>query len=431
MKNKKIVIIGSGVSALGSFLALNQLGYSPVLFEQSSVAGGLCGFFEVNGFKFDKFVHFSFSKLDEFKKLISDKTKYISHNPNMYNFYHNLWLKHPVQNNLKNLPLGEKFKIIFDFLIRNRDENNIKTYQDWLFSKYGRYFTEKFPNIYTKKYWGTDSANLETKWIGNRMYSPSFWQIIKGALFNVKENFYYAQKMNYPCEGTYLKFFEPVIEAADIKFNKKVVEINSNNKTIKFQDNTVESYDWLISSMPLPEIISSLVASPPPIKRAIEKLRWTKGYMVSIGFNKIINTKGLWNYIYDEEILASRIYFPHLKTPKNVPSGKSSLQAEIYFSNKSKLDKTEREILDNTVEAVIKTGICNREDIEFSDIRFEEYANIIFNSDIYEARKVIIDYLNSIGIRTIGRFGKWDYLWSDQAFMDGYKEIGEIYDTIK
>ena len=193
MENKKIVIIGSGASALGSFVALNQLGINPVLFEQNSVAGGLCGFFEINGYKFDRFVHFSFSKLEEFKKLISNKTEYIAHDPDMYSFYHNLWLKHPVQNNLKNLPMSEKFKIIFDFLIRNRDENNIKTYQDWLFSKFGKYFTRKFPNVYTKKYWGTESVNLETKWIGNRMHSP-YSKLSKAPYLMLKKFFIMRKK---------------------------------------------------------------------------------------------------------------------------------------------------------------------------------------------------------------------------------------------
>jgi hypothetical protein len=36
-----------------------------------------------------------------------------------------------------------------------------------------------------------------------------------------------------------------------------------------------------------------------------------------------------------------------------------------------------------------------------------------------EARKVVRDYLSSVGIETIGRFGEWDYLWSDQSLMSG------------
>jgi hypothetical protein len=35
-------------------------------------------------------------------------------------------------------------------------------------------------------------------------------------------------------------------------------------------------------------------------------------------------------------------------------------------------------------------------------------------------RQIVIDYLNSMNIKSIGRFGEWDYLWSNQSFMSGY-----------
>ena len=55
------------------------------------------------------------------------------------------------------------------------------------------------------------------------------------------------------------------------------------------------------------------------------------------------------------------------------------------------------------------------------DVRFEKYANVIFNKDIYKNRKTVLDYLNSVNIESIGRFGKWDYMWTHQAFADGMK----------
>lgn len=45
--------------------------------------------------------------------------------------------------------------------------------------------------------------------------------------------------------------------------------------------------------------------------------------------------------------------------------------------------------------------------------------NEYFTDTIYEARKKVRDYLASVGIETIGRFGEWDYLWSDQSLLSG------------
>lgn len=66
------------------------------------------------------------------------------------------------------------------------------------------------------------------------------------------------------------------------------------------------------------------------------------------------------------------------------------------------------------------TDLQCQQKIIASDIRFEKYANVIFDHQIYEMRKIVRDYLASKGITTIGRFGEWDYLWSDQSFLSGY-----------
>jgi hypothetical protein len=50
---------------------------------------------------------------------------------------------------------------------------------------------------------------------------------------------------------------------------------------------------------------------------------------------------------------------------------------------------------------------------------------LFFTEPIYDAKKVVRDYLTSIEIETIGRFGEWNYLWSDQALVSGL-EINKL-----
>jgi len=38
-------------------------------------------------------------------------------------------------------------------------------------------------------------------------------------------------------------------------------------------------------------------------------------------------------------------------------------------------------------------------------------------------RKTVLEFLESKNIKSIGRFGEWDYLWSNQSFMSGYNSI--------
>lgn len=415
------VILGAGIAGISAAYHLKQKGKNSVIFEKDNDWGGLCGFFEIDGFRFDRFVHFTFAKDEKIAELFAKSSPLYAHPPVSYNYWRGCWLKHPAQNNLAPLPIEEKVKIIDSFVNRPRkDVAEISDYAEWLRVQYGDYFAENFPFAYTRKYWGVEAKQLETKWVGNRLHVSPLPEVLRGAFAEQQENFYYTKFMNYPKKGGFRSIMNECRKGLDIRLNKKAVRIDTAAKQVEFADGTVENYDNLISSLPLPEIIKMISDVPENVQNAAKQLRWTCGYQVSLGFNRPDVAKYLWFYIYDEDVPPARVYSPNLKSPDNAPEGCSSLQAEIFFANGTKVvDKNI--ILQKTVEKLKEICQFNDSDVVVKDIRFEPYANIIFTPEIYESRKVVREWLKAQGIKTIGRFGEWDYLWSHQAFESGMK----------
>lgn len=417
--SRSIFILGAGISALGAAYSLKQKGYAPTLLEKDNTYGGLCGNFKINSFRFDRFVHFSFSNNEKVNELFSLSTSNIyRHIPNAYNLYKGKWIKHPAQNNLYPLADEEKKKIIQDFQNRptNIDISALNNYEQWLRIQYGNYFAEHFPMVYTRKYWMREAKDLETKWIGNRLYQPSVEEVIQGAYSEKTPITYYAKEMRYPKQGGYKQFLSELAKDQDIRYNQEVVSIDPSQKIITTHTNGQYHYERVISSLPLPVVVKMIENIPETILDAANKLHCTCGYLISIGLKNKNIPPYLWWYIYDEDILPARVYSPSLKSPDNVPEGCSSLQLEIYCE---KNQYSEKELYNRSVKRFIELGIIKEEDILFTDIRFEPYANVIFDHNIYEARKIVRGYLQSIGIETIGRFGEWDYLWSDQSLVSG------------
>lgn len=424
---KKIVILGAGIAGIATGYYLKKHKIDSIIFEKNNSFGGLCDNFEINGFRFDKFVHLSFTNDEYVKNVFKESTKIIKHLPEALNYYKGYWLKHPAQNNLFPLEVNEKVAILKDFIKReNKDINDIKNYEEWLKIQYGNYFAEKFPMLYTEKYWTVHAKSLETKWIGNRMYQPNIEEVLKGSMSNDTPNTYYAKEMRYPIKGGYKSFLHNMSKKIKIELNKEVKKIDTRKKTIEFTDGIIETYDELISSIPLPEICKMIKEIPKEVITASKKLKWTSGIMLSIGFNKKDIPKNLWFYIYDKEILTARVYSPSIKSQDNVPSGCSSMQAEIYFSKYKKLNKSLELIMEEEIKKFISMGLFKNEDIIVKDIRVEKYANIIFDHEIYKNRKIVHDYLDSLNIKYIGRFGEWEYLWSDQSMLSGKKVAEEI-----
>jgi len=314
----------------------------------------------------------------------------------------------------------EKVKIIEDFVAKP-SFNNIQNYEEWLLVRFGTYFKEHFPEKYTYKYWTLPSKELSTDWLGSRISIPSLEVLLRGTFEVQEENFYYAQEMRYPQQGGYKSFLNTMAINTSIKTQKEVALIDPIHKKITFADGSETNYEKLISSLPLPEIVKIIKDAPKKVVEAGEKLLATSGQLVSIGFNRPDIPKHLWFYIYDEDILPARAYSPSLKSPYNVPKGKSSLQFETYFSKKKPKQLSGDSLVNHIIEKGIQMKLWELNDIAITDYQEEKHANVVFDFNRKSNVALIQDYLRTVGIISIGRFGEWDYFWSDQSLLSGFK----------
>lgn len=423
MEKYKNVILGAGIAGLAAANELDRA--ETAVFEARDRLGGLCSSFMIDDFSFDTAVHLSFTEKPEARALF-DQTPYLKHQPTAYNFYKNYWIKHPVLNNLFKFSTEEKIRFIKDFAQRDA-KRDIKTYEDWLLASYGSSICEEFYNVYTEKYWTVKPEKLSINWINGRLNDPDWDKLLRGAFEKNTGNDYYASEMRYPESGKYETFLKPLIKNVNIQTNKKVTEINSSKKLIIFSDGTSCIYENLISTIPLPELIKVMGnAVPQDVRSAAKNLIATSVSIVSVGFKKPDIQPYLWFYIYDKDIMAARAYSPSIKSPKNAPDGCSSLQFEIYHNPQEKIP-SEKEMLENTRYALNKTRICSSaDDILFMDCRFIPYANVIFYIGMENDRQIIRDFLKRESIIAAGRFGEWDYLWSDQSYLSGKTSVKNL-----
>jgi protoporphyrinogen oxidase len=418
--NKKvdIMILGAGVAGLGAALKARELRREYTIFESQKRAGGLLDNFTVDGFRFDNAVHLSFATEPKVREIF-DQVDYYTHPADGWNFDNDKWLKHPIQNNLFSLSPGEKVEMISSFL--ERPELVGDDYDSWLRHQYGNVIAERYPIGYTKKYWGTDASKLSTTWIGNRMRRANLDEILYGAFTLETPNTYYTKEMRYPKIGGYRAFIEPLINHSKIEYEYEAIEIDTSRKVVKFSNGESVEYMHLVSSAPLPKLSEMTVDVPEYVSDAAKTLEATSIDLISVGFNKVV-TKDLWFYIYDEDILASRAYSPSLKSPENAPIGCSSLQFEIYSRGTSSRFEIQK-LKDNVVYALLKMNIATKEDILFLHHKHLPYGNVIFDKGMEVQRDLVRNYFSGQGVATVGRFGEWDYLWSNQSLLSGYSFV--------
>lgn len=412
------VILGAGIAGLACAHELKKQGRMATIYEAQPWYGGLCHSFKVDDFVFDSAVHLSFTTNEDVRNFFDQARCYV-HKPLAYNYYQGYWLKHPVLNNMYELPIEDKVKYLESFLERP-SYGNINNYGEWLRASYGNAIAEDFYYQYTRKYWTVEPEELSTTWVGNRLNIPDLKKMLAGCISNQTGNDYYAKEMRYPKQGGFQEFINPLAKEADIRLNKKVVRINADNHEIEFEDGECVEYDCLYSSIPLPEMVRIVNGVPSTIRELGEGLKASKISLVSVGLARKELAKYLWFYIYDKEIKAARAYSPSLKSPNNVPTGCSSMQFEVYHNPNECIDA--QQIVKNVRKSLVQMGICEEEDILFLDYRLLEYGNVIFYQGMEQKRDIVKNYMEKQGINLIGRFGEWEYYWSDQSYLSGIQK---------
>lgn len=425
------LILGGGISGLGAGLCHQERDKKYLIIERENYYGGLCASFCVGEFIFDYFIHLSFTT-NELVRRYFDKTPYYSHVPNPFNYYQGIWIKHPAMNNLYPLNQNEKDKILEG--LSNRDQYSDRwkeNYEYWLRYQFGDYFAEHFPLVYTRKYWSDEAKNMETEWVGKRIYQPSIDEILQGMESEDTPVTYYAKEMRYPKMGGFGEYLRSFANEDRIRTNESVVAINVKDRTV-LTDKEEYRYENLYSSIPLPELVNIVTGDRSEEYKAfsesIKNLHWTSGYLISLGLSGVCSRKDLWDYIYDENIIVSRYYSPSLMSPNTAPYNCYSVQAEVYTKDGGRLRLDSSELLEKVINQMDDIGAINKANIMVKDIKFRKYCNILYDHEVYKNREAALKYLKKKGIRPIGRFGEWEYYWSDQSFMSGYKAATEKVD---
>lgn len=428
------VILGAGMAGIGAYYRDDSF----EIYEKDEQAGGLCGRFKVEAgssgkiFYFDKAVHLSFTSNPVVKEAFA-RAAHNTYHPVPHSWFHNMWLQHPAQNNL--YPLSTEFKVqaLEGFINRNQNDQP-HNFKEWLLFQYGGFLFEKLFKPYNEKYWCTNLEQMDINWVGGRFYRPTIDEVLYGSYTDQTPNTYYAKEMRYPQKGGYRGYINHIIEKAEktgkIHYGYEAEKIDVSNKIIKFCNGETKSYDKLLSSVPLPVIMERISGVPFRLKRCAEELEYTSMALVSFGFDRVIDCMDIWFYIYDTDIMAARAYVPSLKSSDNVPSGCSSIQFEIYFNSKSP-HPDEKECIQNCIYALEKFHLAGADDIIASDFRVIEYGNVIFKQDTCSKVQDILNWLDGLEIYSIGRFGRWEYLWSDQSFLSGYETAANIQRRMK
>ena len=435
MAERQDVILGAGLSGLTAGFTLQRAGEDHwQIYERESNAGGLARTVEIEGYRFDYGPHILFTIDKEMEELIRDLLGDNFHAQErrayIYHRAYDLYTKFPFQAHLHGLPV----QIVKECLVglvkaveaQARGEFDPQNYNEWMYGFFGKGIAEHLMVPYAKKIWTVEPSTMDFSWIGRRVPTPDVERIIRGALANEVE------QVGATSNFWYTKFggIEPLPTALgkrvqNIHLERTAERIELPAKQVVFGDGEVVPFDQLIYSLPLCYIPRFIPNLPPQVQAACEGLRYQGIYCVNVGVDREAISDKHWIYYYEDEFPFHRLSLPANFSPDCVPPGKSSIATEVAFSDVRPLDKDTA--VEKTIEGLIAARLITPDD-NISLVHTEEILPAYIIYDLNHAKYVAIirDYLGEHGIRTVGRFGEWQYFNMDHSMRSGKTAADEI-----
>lgn len=415
------LILGGGLAGLSACYHGNG-----IVYEKDDTLGGHARSHSSKGFIFDEGIHVLHTSneyvLGLMEKIganlaVKERDAWIQSNGSM--------TRYPFQANTFGLPEEIIKDCLLGFIENDFKKKDIKSYEDWVRYIFGDGIANHFMIPYSKKFWGIDARDLTTDWVDVRHPKPSMEEVITGAISDQVKGFGINASFRYPKEGGFGYIGKALSKYCEDRINTgmKATNIDINNKEITFNDSIEVSYDKMLSTIPLPELLKLIPQTPKDVLEASNKLKTNSIYVVNIGIDRPNITNKSWVYYLEKEYCFVRISFPFnfTKDPYSVvPKGHSSISVEISYGQNNPLPGNKEEIIKRVLEDLMKTEFLKTEDnIVYLDTYDIKYGYVIYDKEKKLSVKTIHNFLKPYGIVPCGRYGLWAYLWSDEAIMSG------------
>lgn len=423
------VVLGAGLAGLSSAYHLKTDNY--VVLEKENYIGGLCASKMVEGYIFDFGTHTFFTQDQYVSELLAKllPNLLISHIRAAYVYMDGIYIKYPFETNLFVLPLEIKKECIQG--IKHRDPSAVsKNFREWLVNSFGDGIARHYMVPYAEKIWKFPLDKIALDWLGDKVPGATIEDVIAGSKGELAKEFGFNINFSYPTVGGFAAIPEALAgQLTNINLSSKILTLELGNVrtndglTLELQSNNRTEQittDAIISTIPLPELVSLLKDVPAEITKAAEELNYTQLLAIGLGVARENISDKHWLYYPEPKYIFNRISFPMNLSGSTTPQGKSSILAEVTFEKGENIDVNWAQ--KKVVEGLISAGILETAD-EVEVITASEFKYAYVIHDLARQRNVslIHKFLNAHNIIPAGRWGEWKYFNLDKTIQSGRK----------
>ncbi|HEY8241007.1 MAG TPA: FAD-dependent oxidoreductase [Kiritimatiellia bacterium] len=436
----RIVIIGAGPCGLGAAHRLHELGHDNFcVYDRNPYVGGLAtSFIDDKGFTWDLAVHVAHSHYHYIDRLMESLLPdgFFHHVRKSWVREYGVFVPYPFQYNVRHLPAAAREECVAGLaaLATRAAGAAPRTFKEWILATAGEGIAKHFMFPYNKKLWTVDPAEMGWQWIGDRVPATDLERVRRN-IAEAKDDVSWGPNstFQFPKQGgtgAIWKALAARLPAERIRLSTAVERIDPRSREIAFSDGTTETYDALISTMPLTRLTA--LCGNPPLHRRATQLRHNVVHVVGVAPNQPLPESlrdKTWIYCPEDQCNFYRVTPFSLFSPNHVPDPDRwcSLLCEVASVPGAEVDT--RKLVADTMRGLRDTGLI---DVDPATAHIHlmkaEFGYPIPTPDRDDILGDVLPALEAMNIYSRGRFGGWKYEVAnmDHSVMQGVEAVDRL-----
>ena len=437
---QRVVIFGAGPTGLGAAYRLKEHGHTNFhIYDRAGQVGGLAtSHQDEQGFVWDIGGHVQFSHYRYFDDLMDRAlgANWLDHERESWVWIEGRFVPYPFQNNLRYLRPETRWRCLQGLICLYKQPfcGKPKNFREWIDATFGDGLADVFMVPYNFKVWAYPAEEMDYNWIGERVAVTDLERVLDNVLHDRDDLSWGPNNtFRFPLRGGTGAVWESVanlIGRETISLQKEVASVDPDAKTVTFTDGTKDTYDVLISTLPIDRLTD--LCDWKSLHGTASKLRYSSSNIIGVGLSgkpPDALKKKCWMYFPEANCPFYRVTVFSNYSPNNVPdiTRQWSLMAEVSESHHKPVDQ--ERLVEDVIEGMFATNLIHKQHDVLSTWTYRAhygYPTPSLGRD--EALNALHSELEKQGIFSRGRFGGWKYEISNQdhSLMQGVELVDKL-----